>query len=128
MTFSILDMTFKGGTLSVNMHELVLTQNILNLALKHAGLRQIKHVNLSIGEFSDEREEAIRFHWEEAARGTPAQGAEVHFRRVEAEMKCLACKLVFHPNDENSLCPSCGSHRLQLLSGDDVQLESIDVE
>lgn len=110
------------------MHELSLTKNLLDIALKHAGAKPIRHVNLLIGEFSDEREEAIRFYWDDLARDSSAHGAELHFQRVEAEMQCLVCERVFHPEEEDSLCPACGSHRLNLLRGDDVRLESIDVD
>ena len=110
------------------MHELSLTQNLLDIALQHAGEKHIRHVNLSIGEFSDEREEAIRFYWADLARDTAAHEAQLHFQRVEAQMQCLACETIFHPTEEDSLCPACGSHRLKLLSGDDVRLESIDVD
>lgn len=110
------------------MHELALTRNILDLALKHAGRRPIKYVNLLIGEFSDERAEAIRFYWEELSKGTCAQIAELHFECVAAQMKCLDCEAVFHPPDEAAACPNCQSQRLLLIGGDRVQIESIDVE
>jgi hydrogenase nickel incorporation protein HypA/HybF len=110
------------------MHELALTQNLLEVALGNAAGKKIVHVNLTIGEFSDEREEAIRFYWDDLAKDTPAAHAQLFFRRVDAEMECLACGAVFHPDDEAALCPSCLSHRLKLIRGDDVRLESIDVE
>jgi len=110
------------------MHELSLTQNILELALKHAGAKKILRVNLLIGQLSDEREESIRFYWEDLAQGTIAQGAKLRFQYMDAEMKCLECGTIFHPKEETSLCPSCQSRRLTLLSGDDVKIESIDVE
>jgi hydrogenase nickel incorporation protein HypA/HybF len=110
------------------MHEYSLTQNLLDVTLKHAGARRIMNVNLLIGEFSDEREEAIQFYWDDLAQGTSAEMAQLHFQRVNAVMKCLECETVFHPDDEAGFCPDCQSHRLKLLSGDDVKLESIDVE
>jgi hydrogenase nickel incorporation protein HypA/HybF len=110
------------------MHEFSLTQNILELALQHAGAKKILHINLLIGQLSDEREDSIRFYWDDLAKGTIAQGATLHFQYVDAEMKCLECGTVFHPREETTLCPSCQSHRLKLLSGDDVKIESIDVE
>src|SRR5215467_4921343 len=110
------------------MHEYTLTQTLLETALQHADSRQIKHVNLLVGQFSDEREDAIQFHWDSLAEGTSAQGAQLHFQHTAAEMKCLACDLVFQPDDEVSACPTCGSRYLKLLSGDEVRLESIDVE
>jgi len=110
------------------MHELSLTQTILDMVLKHAEERQIKHVNLLIGEFSDEREDAIRFYWDDLVKDTPIQNAELCFRQVDAEMQCLVCETIFHPEEETTVCPKCRSYRLKLLSGDDVRLESIDVE
>lgn len=112
----------------IDMHELSLTQNILNAALEHANGKRIARVNLRIGELSDEREESIRFYWDELVRDTPAREAQLHFQCVEAEMKCLECETVFRPVEETCSCPNCSSLRLKLLSGDDVRLESIDVE
>jgi len=110
------------------MHELSLTQNILNLALQNAGEKRILRVNLRVGQFSDEREESIEFYWNDLAKGTLAQDAELHFQRVKAELKCLECGTLFCSEEEASTCPHCFSHRLKLLSGDDVRLDSIDVE
>ena len=110
------------------MHELNLTQTLFENTMRYAEKRRVKQVNLLIGEFSDEREDAIRFHWGELAKGSLAQDAQLNFQRVDAEMQCLACETIFHPNEEFVLCPACGSQRLKLLSGDDVRLASIDVE
>jgi hydrogenase nickel incorporation protein HypA/HybF len=110
------------------MHELSLTQNLLEIALKHAGDKRIVRVNLLMGELSDEREESIQFYWNDIAKGTLAENAGLHFQRVQAEMKCLDCETVFHPAEIMVVCPGCGSHRLKLISGDDVRIESIDVE
>jgi hydrogenase nickel incorporation protein HypA/HybF len=118
----------KGGTLRVPMHELSLTQNILDAALKNAGDKRLMRVNLVIGQFSDEREEAIRFYWADLAKDTPANTAELTFQWAPAEMKCLECGAAFQPAEETSACPVCQSYRVQLLSGDDVRLDSIDVE
>ncbi len=110
------------------MHEYSLTQNLLDIALKNADSKRIVNVNLLIGPFSDEREESIQFYWRDLAKGTLGEGARLHFRRVKAEMKCLECGGTFNLEDGQSLCVYCQSDRLQLLSGDEVRLESIDVE
>jgi len=110
------------------MHELSLTQNILDVALKHAGAKRLVRVNLLIGQFSDEREEAIRFYWNELAKDTSAYTTELTFQWVNAEVQCLECGTVFEPEEETASCPVCQSYRLRVLSGDDVKLASIDVE
>lgn len=84
-------------------------------------------MTLLIGPFSDEREESIRFYWRDLAKGTPGEGAILHFQHVEAEAKCFGCGGSFSLNDE-SLCAYCENNHSQLLSGEDVRLERIEVE
>ncbi|MBI3170077.1 MAG: hydrogenase maturation nickel metallochaperone HypA [Chloroflexi bacterium] len=110
------------------MHELSLTQTLLDLALKNADGRRIVSVNLLLGELSDERPEAIRFYWNDVARGTLAENAELRFRPVTAKMKCLQCSTVFHPEETVVECPNCKSFRVKILSGDDIRLAGIDVK
>jgi hydrogenase nickel incorporation protein HypA/HybF len=112
----------------MDMHEFSLTQSILDCALKNAGDRRILRVNLLMGQFSDECEQSIQFYWNDLAKDTVAQNAELHFLRVDAEIKCLECDTIFHSQEETSMCPHCFGHHLKLLSGDDVRLDSIDVE
>lgn len=110
------------------MHEFSLTQNLLELALKNSDSKQITGVNLLIGPFSEEREESIRFYWKDLAKGSPGQGAELRFEHIPVETKCLNCTGTFYLDEEASMCKFCFSERLQLLSGEDVRLESVEVK
>jgi hydrogenase nickel incorporation protein HypA/HybF len=110
------------------MHEFSLTQNLLDTVLKKANSRRIKHVNLLIGPFSEEREESIRFYWRDLSKGTLGEGARLHFRHVTTAMKCLGCGGALSLEDDESLCKYCQNDRLQLLNGEEIKLESIDVE
>ena len=110
------------------MHEFSLTQNLLERALKNSDSKQIVRVNLLIGPFSEEREEAIRFYWRDLAKGSFGEGAELHFEHLPVEIKCLDCTGMFYLDEETPLCTFCYSEKLQLLSGEGVRLESIEVE
>jgi hydrogenase nickel incorporation protein HypA/HybF len=110
------------------MHEFSLTQHLLDLALKEADSKHIARVNLLIGPFSDEREESIQLYWKDLAKGSLGEGAELHFEHVPVEMKCLDCTGTFYLDEETSMCKFCDREKLQLLSGEDVRLESIVVE
>jgi hydrogenase nickel incorporation protein HypA/HybF len=110
------------------MHELSLTQNLLEIALENAQSRKIVKVNLLIGPFSEEREENIRFYWRDLSKGTLGEGARLHFQHPPPAVKCLACGGTFNPEDNESICVYCQSDRLQWADGDEVSLESIDVE
>jgi len=109
------------------MHEFTLSQNLLELALNQADSKQIVRVNLLIGPFSEEREESIQVYWKDLAKGSRGEGAELHFDHIKVEMKCLNCGGAFYL-EEGSMCEYCCSERLQIISGDDVRLESIVVK
>ena len=112
------------------MHEFALTQNLLNRALEQAQSKRITRVNLLIGSFSDEREDSIQFYWRDLAKGSSGEGAELHFDQVKTEMKCLDCTGMFFLNEdeESCTCKYCYDEHLQVLGGEDVKLQSIEVD
>jgi hydrogenase nickel incorporation protein HypA/HybF len=113
------------------MHELPITEGLLNLALKHAneaGAARITQLNLVIGQLSSVVDDSIQFYWDIMSKGTIAEGAKLEFRRVPALLRCWNCTVEFTPNGRDYLCPTCGSSRVKIIAGDDFLLESIDVE
>ena len=113
------------------MHELAVTQSILDISLRHAkeaGAEQITRINLVIGEFASIVDNSVEFYWEIFAAGTIAQGAQLHFERIGGEMTCTHCKLSFHPEDADFACPNCASQFVQITKGDEFRVDSIDVE
>jgi len=113
-----------------SMHEFDRTQNLLDLALRKSNSRRIVRVNLLIGPFSDEREDSIRFYWRDLAKGSLGEGAELRFNHLPVEIKCFDCSGSSFIAEENkgSLCKFCFGEHSQLLSEDDIRLESIEVE
>jgi len=110
------------------MHEFRITQNLLDVALQKAKSRQIVNVNLLIGSFSEEREESIQFYWRYLSKGTRGENARLHFEHVEADLKCFGCGGTLGFDGEGSMCRYCQNDRLQLLNGEEVKLDSIEVE
>src|SRR5512134_2338428 len=101
------------------MHEFTLTQNILDTALKNANSKRIVNVNLLIGPFSEDREESIQFYWRDLAKGTPGEGAQLHFQHVTVDMKCIECGGTFSLENDGSICMYCQNSQLQLLNGEE---------
>lgn len=110
------------------MRELSLTQTLLDTALKRANSRRIVNVNLLIGPFSEEREENIRFYWRDLAKGTFGEGATLHFNHIATDMRCVACGGTFDLESGQSMCIYCRNNPPQSMNGEEVRLESIDVE
>lgn len=113
------------------MHELAVTQSILNLAVKHAreaDASQITNIYIVMGELSTNVDDSIQFYWDMIAQGTLAEGAKLHFRRVPAEFQCTDCSQVYHPTDAELICPHCESTKVKIIAGEEFYLDSIDIE
>ncbi|HEY4691448.1 MAG TPA: hydrogenase maturation nickel metallochaperone HypA [Anaerolineae bacterium] len=113
------------------MHELAITESILEIALRHAreaGAERITDVHLVIGNLSSIVDDSVQFYWDIVAAGTPAEGARLHFRRVPIEISCLDCGSRFTPGTDDLACPACHGNRIQIVAGEEFYLEAIDVD
>lgn len=113
------------------MHELAVTESILEIALRHArsaDARRITDLYLVMGELSTFVDDSVQFYWDIIAQGTPAEGARLHFRRVPTELQCLECGHSYNPTDDELACPACGNNRIKVLAGEEFYLEAIDVD
>jgi hydrogenase nickel incorporation protein HypA/HybF len=113
------------------MHELAVTQSILETALHH--IQEAKPgggitLCLVLGEMSEVTEESVRFYWEEISRGTTAEGARLSFRHAPAELACLNCDERYAPAGEVTACPICGSEKIKVVAGEGFYLEAIEIE
>ncbi len=113
------------------MHELSITQSILDISLRHAQeahADRINDIHLVIGQLSSYVDDAIQLYWDIISDGTIAVGATLHFRRIPAEMRCQQCGYQYLLNDSpDFVCPACGDYRCEIISGDQLYIDSIDV-
>lgn len=112
------------------MHELSVTQSVLDIALRHAdeaGAKRITRLNLVVGDLSSIVDESVQFYWDIISEGTIAEGADLHFERVPGTLRCLACGHTFSLN-EDFVCPACGEKQVVAVGGDDFRLDSIEIE
>ncbi len=113
------------------MHELGITQSILNIVLHHAkeaDAVRVKEVNLVIGELASIVDESVQFYWDMMSEGTIAHGAVLNFTRIPGKMQCQECKHEFPLNQRDYTCPNCGSKKVRVSGGDDFYIDSIDVD
>ena len=113
------------------MHELAVTQSILDIALENArkvDAKQITSINLLIGQMASIVDDSIQFYWDILSEGTIALGATLNIKRIPTEMHCFDCGHIFSPGPDSFDCPTCNSIRVQIIQGDEMRVESIDVE
>jgi hydrogenase nickel incorporation protein HypA/HybF len=113
------------------MHELAVTQSILEIALRHAEKQKAKRITdlfVVMGEWSSTVDDSIQFYWDMISDGTIAKGATLHFTRTPVAIICLDCGLTYTPNSRELLCPACASLRIKVKTGEEFYLESIEIE
>ncbi len=113
------------------MHELPVTQGLLEIALRHAeqaGAQRVVQLDIIIGELASIVDDSVQFYWDIISRGTIAEGARLHFERTPGQLRCLTCGHTFTLNGEDYTCPLCGETRVLPVGGDEFRLESIEVE
>ena len=113
------------------MHELGVTENIVNIALAKAGEAQankVMKINLVIGELSGFVADCIQFYFDSLSKDTIAQGAALHFESVPAELRCRDCSAVFRPQDTLWACPKCAGRSVEIFKGRELYIESLEVE
>ncbi len=113
------------------MHELGITESLLSLALEEATQAQaqrITKIEVVIGQDSGASEESIEFYFDLLTPGTIAEGATLSFERVATRFRCPHCQRPLSPAEVSGGCPDCGEHHLELTTGKELYLKSIDVE
>ena len=112
------------------MHELPVTMGVLSVVLEHAKKIQankITRINLVIGELSGFVPEYITIQFNIVSKDTVAYGADIIFKEQTAELRCRNCAATFSPNGKEWGCPECGERNIEIVSGRECYVESMEV-
>jgi hydrogenase nickel incorporation protein HypA/HybF len=113
------------------MHELGVTENIVNIALTKAGEAQankVTQIKLVVGELSGFAPDCIQFYFDLLSKDTIAQGAVLHFESVPAQLRCRDCSAIFQAQDTLWACPKCQGRSVEISKGRELYIESMEVE
>jgi hydrogenase nickel incorporation protein HypA/HybF len=113
------------------MHELALSQSIVDLVLERARaerLRTVTRVVVAVGAAAGVDAEALRFCWDVVAEETAARGAELVIAEVPLQARCRSCRHEFEPARVLGRCPACGRSGVELVRGRELRVTSFDGE
>ena len=110
------------------MHELSLSTAIVNTVAKHAQGRKVTVVSLRVGQLRQVIPETLEFYFEFVARDSVCDGARLEQEVVDARLRCNACELEWEIEIPAFRCPTCGGGDVEVASGDEFEVESIEVE
>jgi hydrogenase nickel incorporation protein HypA/HybF len=113
------------------MHEASITESLLSIALEKAGeanAARITKINMVIGELSGVVGECVQFYFDFLSKDTIAGGAKLEFETVPTKVRCQKCAEVFSPADGDWSCPKCRETGIEIITGRECYMESIEVE
>ena len=113
------------------MHELSLATSLveqISQIMEKEGASVLHAITLRIGKFSGVEREAFEFAFPIAAEGTPAEKAQLIIEVTDMRLKCRACGADTVRDMPLAKCGKCGSLDVEVLSGREFTIKSMDVE
>lgn len=124
------------------MHELSVSSAIVDTVLKYADGRRVSVVSLRLGKLRQVVPDSLSFYFEIVGRDTLCEGARLDLEMIEALMACRSCDFEWDPAPQPEhgdivggellmpqfRCPSCQAAGASVIRGDELEVESIDVE
>ena len=113
------------------MHELGVTQGILDIALdkaKAAKAEKITKINLVIGEMSGIIDDCVQFYFDFLSKDSIANGTILSFKRIPMRVCCRKCGFSFSPDKSLWSCPQCNQWDVEIIAGREFYIDSIEVE
>ncbi len=112
------------------MHELTIATNIRKVVEESLKDKRVKvrKIRLQVGKLTAVVPDSLRFCFQFVIEGTPVEGAELEIQEIPVKGRCKSCGSSFTIEEPIFLCPLCGSNQIELLSGRELMVESIEVE
>lgn len=112
------------------MHEFGLTMSVMKIALDAAekqGASKITRIKVKAGEMEGIVADSMQFHFEHLKIGTIAEGAELVVEQVPLIIECSTCGEQSHVDAfEVVICPKCRNFTVEVISGRELMVESIE--
>ena len=113
------------------MHELAVTQRVLDIALEkaeEAHATRVARINLVIGEMSSIVDDSVQFYFDFLSQDSIASGAALSFERIPMTLRCRQCGHTFTPDSPPWKCPECRHWDMEIVAGQELYIDSIEVE
>jgi hydrogenase nickel incorporation protein HypA/HybF len=110
------------------VHELSLSSAIVNTVAKHARGRRVTVVSLRVGRLRQVVPDTLEFYFQFVARDSVCEGARLDQEVVPAWLRCHGCDHQWAIEIPAFRCPVCNGSDVAIASGDEFEVESIEVE
>jgi hydrogenase nickel incorporation protein HypA/HybF len=108
------------------MHELAITESLVEAISDRFGSVRILRVQLEIGKLSGVMPDALRFCFDLSTEGTPLANARLEIVETPGRARCVTCGIEATFDDPIALC-ACGSANLEFLSGRELKIREVEM-
>ena len=110
------------------MHELSVSAAVVGTAVRHATGRPVTVVRLRVGALRQVVPDSLDFYFGIVSRDTVCEGARLEQELMEARLRCCDCETEWIVDVPAFRCPSCGGATVDVITGNELEVESIEVE
>lgn len=110
------------------MHEMSITQGIIDICEQHAGGRRVIALDVEIGELSGVVPEAIEFCFEACSQGTLLEGARLNIIPIRGMGRCQECGCNTPLASIHDPCERCGGYGVAITAGQEMRVREIEVD
>src|SRR4051812_49841508 len=110
------------------MHELAISSAVLESALRHAEGRRVTAVRVRVGHMRQVVPDSLDFYWGIVTRDGVAEGSVLEQEVIPARLACRDCADEWGIELPSFRCPGCGGADVEIAAGDELEVESIEVE
>ena len=110
------------------MHEMSITQSVVDICEGHAEGRRVTDVVLEIGELSGVVPDSIEFCFEACTKGTLLEGARLVMEIVPGIGRCPSCTRELPVTSLFEACASCGAFGLSIVTGEELRVKELELE
>ena len=113
------------------MHELAMVRgmyNVINEQIKKHDVKRVLQIRIVVGALTGVEDTTMKLCFEMYVQRTSLKGAELVIKRVPVKVRCRVCGNEYETGIPFSDCTVCGNKKMQILSGSELYIESLEVE
>jgi hydrogenase nickel incorporation protein HypA/HybF len=110
------------------MHEFSIASAVVDTAVRHARGRRVTVVTVRFGRLRQVVPDALAFAFGIVTRETVCEGARLEQVVVAARLRCAPCAYEWEIEVPAFRCPRCAGAAVAVISGEELEVESIEVE
>jgi hydrogenase nickel incorporation protein HypA/HybF len=113
------------------MHEYSIAESLVKLIAEHAGhssRRKVKSAKVLVGKMTSVVPASLQFYFEMLPKPATMRNTTLDFEEIPLVVRCENCGTKWESDLPVFVCAKCGSTKVDVLSGRELLLQSIEVE